>query len=346
MTTLHRFSPRFLSAQVDELSKTILIAGGAGFVGSNLSARLIEEGHRVICIDNLETGRLSNITPLLNHERFRFFRHDIVMPFGIAGPVDRIYNLACPASPPKYQLDPIHTFQTSVYGSMNLLEIAEQKKARILLSSTSEVYGDPEISPQREDYRGSVNTVGPRSCYDEGKRASETLFYEMHQTHGVDTRIARIFNTYGPNMDPDDGRVVSNFVTQALSGQPMTVYGDGAQTRSFCYIDDLLEGLVRLMETDTAGSDPINLGNPGEFTILELAHIVADKVGCQVQTEATELPIDDPKQRRPDIGRAQRRLNWAPRIPIEKGLEPTIAYFKEQLAQMGETHHAMRLGEA
>lgn len=254
MTGVRKFSPQF-SAMVNDADqgRCVLVAGGAGFIGSNLCDRLIAQGDRVICIDNLETGRSENIAHLIGHPGFAFFLHDIIEPFQVEGPVDRIYNLACPASPPKYQRDPVHTFKTSVLGALNLLELARLKGARILQSSTSEVYGDPDVHSQSEDYRGLVNTVGPRSCYDEGKRAAETLFHDVHERDRVDIRIARIFNTYGPRMDPEDGRVVSNFVMQALSGLPLTIYGDGQQTRSFCYIDDMLDGLTALMETDTAG---------------------------------------------------------------------------------------------
>lgn len=329
------FRPNFEKLEKGATTKTIVIAGGAGFIGSNLSHRLIAEGNRVICIDNMETGRNENIAGLLTHPNFDFFLHDILEPIQIDGPVDRIYNMACPGSPPKYQRDPIHTFKTSVLGGMNLLELAEEKGARILQSSTSEVYGDPDVSPQKESYRGSVNTVGPRSCYDEGKRGAETLFYEMHERRGVDTRIARIFNTYGPRMDPEDGRVVSNFVMQALMGEDLTIYGDGAQTRSFCYISDLLKGLITLMEgEDPLGtiSSPVNLGNPGEFTILELAETVLNMTGSKSKLVYRDLPVDDPHQRCPDISRAKSILGWEPQVPLKEGLIPTIAYFKGELS--------------
>ncbi|CUH67524.1 dTDP-glucose 4,6-dehydratase [Thalassovita gelatinovora] len=312
----------------------MVIAGGAGFIGSNLSQRLFSEGDRVICVDNLETGRKENIAALLEHPGFAFFLHDIIEPFGIEGPVDRIYNLACPGSPPKYQRDPLHTFKTSIIGGINLLELAEEKDARILQSSTSEVYGDPDISPQPETYRGLVNTVGPRACYDEGKRGVETLFHEMHEREGVDTRIARIFNTYGPNMDPEDGRVVSNFIVQAFTGQDLTIYGDGHQTRSFCYIDDMLDGLTSLMETEVSSGkidDPVNLGNPGEFTVVELAEIVLEMTGSESGISHKDLPQDDPRHRRPDISRAGSMLGWAPRISLREGLTPTIEYFRQEL---------------
>lgn len=319
--------------------KTIIIAGGAGFIGSNLCKRLIEAGERVICIDNLSTGRRENIAGLIAHPNFAFYLHDIVKPFGISGPVHQIYNLACPASPPKYQIDPIHTFKTSIIGAVNLLRVAELKRARILQSSTSEVYGDPEISPQAESYRGQVNTVGPRACYDEGKRATETLFYEMHRQRQIDVRIARIFNTYGPRMDPDDGRVVSNFIVQALQDQALTVYGDGSQTRSFCYIEDMLDGLMALMEADSALStisDPVNLGNPGEFNMLELAQMVREMTDTRADIEFRPLPKDDPHQRRPDIGRAKGLLGWEPHVPLRLGLMATIPYFRAQIEQ-GQT---------
>lgn len=322
------------------LGKTVLVAGGAGFIGSNMIRKLLAHGDRVICLDNMSTGRQENIESLLTHPRFRFVLHDIVKPFSIAWPIDRIYNLACPASPPKYQADPVHTFKTSVIGALNLLDLADQKGARILQSSTSEVYGDPDISPQPETYRGNVNTVGPRACYDEGKRAAETLFYEMHRNKAVDIRIARIFNTYGPRMDPDDGRVVSNFIVQALTGAPLTIYGDGEQTRSFCYVDDMADGLMALMETEHAGQtiyDPVNLGNNGEFTMLSLAEKVLALTGAHSPIVHRPLPQDDPLQRRPNLARAFNLLGWAPKVPLEDGLKPTIRYFRSELrrAQKG-----------
>jgi UDP-glucuronate decarboxylase len=309
--------------------KYILITGGAGFVGSHLCDALIARGHHVLCIDNLQTGRMANIAHLSGHPRFRFRSHDIVAPLAVEGPLDEIYNLACAASPPLYQKDPIHTFKTCVYGSMNLLDLAKAKGARILQSSTSEVYGDPEISPQPETYRGAVNTVGPRACYDEGKRAGETLFWEFGQHQGVQTRIARIFNTYGPRMHPDDGRVVSNFIVQALRGDDITIYGDGTQTRSFCYIDDLVDGLMRLMASDEAM--PVNLGNPGEFTMIELARMVLRQTGAVAALVRRPLPHDDPRQRKPDIRRAQNLLGWAPTVPLEQGLALTITHFAAEL---------------
>jgi UDP-glucuronate decarboxylase len=311
------------------IQRTVLVAGGAGFLGSALSKRLLSEGHRVICADNLLTGDMANIHGLHANADFQFIRHDIIKPLHIDGPVDEIYNLACAASPPRYQIDPIHTFRTCVDGTLNLLQLAEAKGARILQSSTSEVYGDPEIPLQDETYRGHVNTCGPRACYDEGKRAGETLFWEFGAHRGVETRIARIFNTYGPNMHPDDGRVVSNFIVQALRHQPLTIYGDGSQTRSFCYVDDLVEGLLRLMAS--AEKMPVNLGNPGEFTMLSLAQLVLEKTGSHQPLTFQPLPQDDPRQRRPDITRAQRILGWAPTIALDQGLDRTIAWFAQKL---------------
>ena len=334
MTTEQVFCPAFAKTDIFNTPMTVVVAGGAGFIGSNLCDRLVADGMNVICVDNLETGRRSNIAHLFARPNFRFYLHDVVTPFHIDGPVHRIYNLACPGSPPKYQRDPIHTFKTSIFGGINLLELAQAKSARILQSSTSEVYGDPEVSPQREDYRGLVNTIGPRACYDEGKRGAETLFHEMHDRNGVDSRIARIFNTYGPGMDPEDGRVVSNFITQACMGADLTVYGDGHQTRSFCYIDDMLDALMALMEADdTSGTinDPVNLGNPGEFTMLELADLVLDLTGSSSRLVFHDLPVDDPRQRRPDISRAKTLLGWSPRVSLKDGLGPTIAYFRSEL---------------
>ncbi|MGO4854114.1 UDP-glucuronic acid decarboxylase family protein [Phaeovulum sp. W22_SRMD_FR3] len=318
--------------------RRILVAGGSGFVGSHLCDALIEKGHRVICVDNLETGRIENIEHLLGHPNFSFRSHDVTLPLRIPGVLHEIYNLACPASPPKYQIDPVRTFRTSVIGAINLLNIAREKSARILQASTSEVYGDPEISPQPENYRGSVNTYGPRACYDEGKRAAETLFHDYAECHGVDTRIARIFNTYGPRMCADDGRVVSNFVVQALSGSDMTIYGTGQQTRSFCYVDDLVAGLQALMASPSECAAPVNLGNPGEFTMLELVKLVLEKTGSRSSLVYCDLPVDDPRQRRPDITRAQNWLGWSPRVSLREGLEHTIAYFATELSQGGLAH--------
>lgn len=310
-------------------AKTILVAGGAGFVGSHLCERLVRTGHHLIALDNLLTGRRSNLAELQHNPQFRFIEADIVDPLQFDGPIDEIYNLACAASPDLYQADPIHTFRTCVVGSLNLLDLAKQKGARILLASTSEVYGDPEISPQPESYRGNVNTVGPRACYDEGKRSAETLFWEFGAHQGVETRIARIFNTYGPRMSPDDGRVVSNFVVQALTGADITLYGDGQQTRSFGYVDDLVEGLIRLMASDV--TEPVNLGNPGEFTIIELAEIVLAKTGSRSRMIFRPLPKDDPKQRKPDITRARMCLDWLPKIALSEGLDLTIEHFRREL---------------
>jgi UDP-glucuronate decarboxylase len=325
-------SPRIMQLppkQAGNQRKFIIVAGGAGFVGSNLTRRLLDLGHSVLCVDNLLTGDMANVAELTNRPGFRFRRHDIIKPLRVEGPVDEIYNLACPASPPRYQKDPIHTFRTCVDGTLNLLNLAEAKGARILQSSTSEVYGDPEISLQHEGYRGSVNTCGPRACYDEGKRAGETLFWEYGAHRGVETRIARIFNTYGPRMHPDDGRVVSNFIVQALRGEALTVYGGGTQTRSFCYVDDLVEGLMRLMASSE--KMPVNLGNPGEFTMLELAEKVLIKLGSDLPITFMPLPQDDPRQRRPDISRAAELLGWAPTLSLDHGLDKTIAWFAQRL---------------
>jgi UDP-glucuronate decarboxylase len=321
-------------------TKVVLVAGGAGFLGSALCARLVDAGHSVICVDNLMTGNRDNIAGFARNPRFRFLHHDVIAPLALSGPIDEIYNLACPASPPRYQINPIHTLRTCVEGSLRLLELAEMKGARILLTSTSEVYGDPEIALQSEAYRGNVNTVGPRACYDEGKRAAETLFWEYGAHRGVETRIARIFNTYGPQMNPDDGRVVSNLIVQALRGEPLTIYGTGSQTRSFCYVDDMVEGLVRLMASDD--KMPVNLGNPGEFTVLELARKVLDKVGTNTQIRFRPLPQDDPRQRRPDITRARRLLGWAPTVPLDRGLDLTVAWFSRRLGLVGQSSEPVR----
>lgn len=306
----------------------ILVTGGAGFLGSHLCDRLIGQGHDVICLDNFFTGRKENIAGLLEHPRFELIRHDVIDPFKFE--VDRIYNLACPASPPHYQYNPIKTTKTSVMGAINCLGLAKRVKARVFQASTSEVYGDPTVHPQPESYWGNVNPIGPRSCYDEGKRCAETLFFDYHRENGVDIRVVRIFNTYGPRMNPDDGRVVSNFIVQALRGEDITVYGDGSQTRSFCYVDDLIEGFIRLMEqTGTVG--PVNLGNPGEFTMLELARLVLQKVGGPSKIVHQALPADDPRQRQPDIALARKVLAWEPTVPLEEGLEKTIEYFRGEV---------------
>jgi UDP-glucuronate decarboxylase len=306
----------------------ILITGGAGFIGSHLCERLLAEGHEVICLDNFFTGRRQNVLHLLDHPRFELLRHDVIGPILLE--VDQIYNLACPASPVHYQFNPIKTVKTNVMGTINMLGLAKRVHARILQASTSEVYGDPQVHPQTEDYWGNVNPIGLRSCYDEGKRVAETLMMDYHRQSGVDTRIARIFNTYGPRMLEDDGRVVSNFIVQALRGEALTVYGTGEQTRSFCYVDDLVEGLVRLMNKEGA-HEPVNLGNPGEFTIRELAEEVARRCGTKMEMRYCPLPQDDPKQRKPDIRRAEELLGWRPKISLSEGLEPTVAYFAAQL---------------
>lgn len=318
----------------------VLVTGGAGFLGGHLCDRLVAEGHVVICLDNLLTGRMANIQHLMDNPRFSFVWHDIILPLPHLGPLDHIYNLACAASPKKYQADPIHTFKTNVLGAINLLELAAQTNACILQSSTSEVYGDPTVSPQPESYHGNVNTVGPRSCYDEGKRAVETLFHDFHETQGVRTRIARIFNTYGPGMCPSDGRVISNFVVQALAGSDITVYGDGCQTRSFCFISDLLDGLTALMAAPDDLCMPINLGNPVEFTMNELAQTVREQVGSRSRIRHLDLPVDDPKQRKPDIAAAQALLGWSPKVSLAAGLGNTIPYFA-QAAQLAATQTLM-----
>ena len=305
----------------------ILVTGGAGFLGSHLCDRLLADGHEVVCLDNLFTGQKRTIAHLLNNPRFEFVRHDVIDPFKFE--VDQIYNLACPASPPHYQFNPIKTTKTSVMGAINCLGLAKRVKARVFQASTSEVYGDPQVHPQPEGYWGHVNPVGRRSCYDEGKRCAETLFFDYHRENKVDIRVVRIFNTYGPRMHPNDGRVVSNFIVQALRGEDLTVSGDGSQTRSFCYVDDLIEGFVRFMaQTDTVG--PLNLGNPGEFTMLELAELTLKLVGGRSRIVHKPLPADDPRQRQPDISLARRTLGWEPRVPLEEGLRRTIAYFRDQ----------------
>jgi UDP-glucuronate decarboxylase len=310
--------------------KSILVTGGAGFLGSHLCDRLLEAGHEVICLDNFFTGTKRNIEHLLGNVRFELVRHDVTFPLYVE--VDEIYNLACPASPIHYQHDPVQTTKTSVHGAINMLGLAKRLRCTILQASTSEVYGDPSVHPQREEYWGNVNPIGPRSCYDEGKRCAETLFFDYHRQHRLDIKVARIFNTYGPRMHPNDGRVVSNFVIQALRGEPITLYGDGSQTRSFCYVDDLVEGLIRLMETKSGFTGPVNLGNEGEFTIRHLADTIVQMVGSRSRLEFRPLPQDDPKQRRPNIELARRELAWEPRVPLEKGLRSTIAYFERLLS--------------
>jgi UDP-glucuronate decarboxylase len=307
--------------------KRVLVTGGAGFLGSHLCERLISEGHEVICVDNFYTGTKRNIAHLLSDPNFELLRHDITLPLYVE--IDQIYNLACPASPVHYQFDPVQTTKTCVHGAINMLGLAKRTKARILQASTSEVYGDPEIHPQPEAYRGAVNSTGIRACYDEGKRCAETLFFDYQRQHGVDIRVARIFNTYGPRMHPNDGRVVSNFVVQALEGRPLTIFGDGSQTRAFCYVDDLVDGLVRLMNVEGAGSsEPVNLGNPVEMSIRALAECVIQLTGSASAIEGRELPADDPVQRCPDIARARRLLSWEPVVGLKDGLRRTIAYFR------------------
>ncbi|MDO5553644.1 MAG: SDR family oxidoreductase [Planctomycetia bacterium] len=306
--------------------KRILVSGGAGFLGSHLCDRLVAAGHDVICVDNFFTSQKTNIDSLLGKKNFELVRHDITLPLYLE--VDEVYNLACPAAPGHYQYNPIKTMKTSVLGAINLLGLAKRCHAKILQASTSEVYGDPEVHPQREDYRGAVNTIGPRSCYDEGKRAAETLFSDYHRMHHVDIRIARIFNTYGPRMHPYDGRVVSNFIRQSLQGEPITIFGDGSQTRSFCYYSDLVEGLIRLMDSEQPFSGPVNLGNPGEFTILQLARAVQKILGQKENFLFRELPLDDPTRRKPDITRAKELLGWVPHVDLWEGLAKTISWFK------------------
>ncbi|MFL6836051.1 MAG: UDP-glucuronic acid decarboxylase family protein [Bradyrhizobium sp.] len=308
-----------------------VVTGGAGFIGSHLCDRLIQQGHRVYCVDNLVTGTFANVRPLLNHPDFEFIEHDIRNPLEIAGPVDRIYNLACPASPRHYQRDPIGTLHTCVLGAGHVIELAREKRARALQASTSEVYGDPDIHPQPETYLGNVNPVGPRACYDEGKRAAETIFFDCHRIHRTPIKVARIFNTYGPRMLENDGRIVSNFIVQALKGKPVTIYGDGSQTRSFCYIDDLLAGLQLLMESPVEITGPFNLGNPQEQTVKQIADLIVAQTGSRSTIEYHPLPQDDPKRRRPVISRARDVLGWSPRIPLDEGLRATINYFSLRL---------------
>jgi UDP-glucuronate decarboxylase len=309
--------------------KRVLVTGGAGFLGSHLCERLIADGHDVLCVDNFYTGRRANIAHLLDHANFEVLRHDITFPLYVE--VDEIYNLACPAAPIHYQFDPVATTKVSVHGSINMLGLAKRVKAKILQASTSEVYGDPQVHPQPESYWGHVNPIGLRSCYDEGKRCAETLFFDYHRQHGVRIKVARIFNTYGPRMHINDGRVVSNFIVQALKGEAITIYGEGVQTRSFCYCDDLIEAFVRLMGTSDAVTGPMNLGNPGEFTIRELAEQVIRLTGSKSSLIFKPLPADDPQQRQPDIAFARRELGWEPCIPLQSGLAKTIAYFDELL---------------
>ncbi len=315
-----------------------LVAGGAGFLGSHLCDRLIEQGLEVFCLDNLLSGRFQNIQHLVGNPKFSFIEHDVCDPLPEME-VDEVWNLACPASPPRYQANPVHTMMTSVVGTRNLLDVARTSRARFFQASTSEVYGDPEMHPQHEGYRGCVNTVGPRACYDEGKRAAEALCFDYHRCFGVEIRVVRIFNTYGPRMDPDDGRVVSNFIVKALNGQPLEIYGDGEQTRSFCYVDDLIAGFLAFMRSDTAGTGPINLGNPGEFTIRELAELVLEYGGVDTAINCLPAAPDDPQRRRPDISLAKGELGWEPAIPLHGGLLRTFEYFRTAMAQPARKAH-------
>lgn len=311
------------------LSKRVLVTGGAGFLGSHLCRELVMQGHEVLCVDNFFTGRRANVSHLLGYSNFELMRHDVTFPLYVE--VDEIYNLACPASPVHYQFDPVQTTKTSVQGSINMLGLAKRTGARILLASTSEVYGDPKCHPQTEDYWGNVNPIGLRACYDEGKRCAETLFFDYYRQHGVDIKVVRIFNTYGPHMHPQDGRVVSNFIMQALRGDPITVFGDGSQTRSFCYYEDLVAAMMRTMDTEKGITGPINIGNPNEFTIRELAEKVIVAAGSRSEIVERPLPSDDPKQRCPDISRAIETLGWKPNVQLEEGLPPTIEYFRSLL---------------
>ena len=310
----------------DWQTKRVLVTGGAGFLGSHLCDRLIADGAEVLCVDNFFTGRRSNVAHLLDHPRFELMRHDVTFPLYVE--VDEIYNLACPASPVHYQYDPVQTTKTSVHGAINMLGLAKRTGAKILQASTSEVYGDPAVHPQTEEYWGNVNPIGIRSCYDEGKRCAETLFFDYHRQHKVKIKVARIFNTYGPRMHPNDGRVVSNFIVHSLAGESITIYGDGSQTRSFCFVDDLIDGFIGFMDTPDEITGPINLGNPDEFTIRELAELVLDQAGGESELVEKALPADDPQQRKPDIGVARETLNWEPKVKLAQGLERTVAYFE------------------
>jgi UDP-glucuronate decarboxylase len=318
--------------------KLILVTGGGGFLGSHLCERLLADGHDVICVDNFFTGRKQNIEHLIGHPRFELMRHDVTLPLYVE--VDEIYNLACPASPIHYRHDPVQTTKTSVLGAINMLGLAKRLKCRVFQASTSEVYGDPAVHPQTEDYWGNVNPIGPRACYDEGKRVAETLFFDYHRRHGIEIKVARIFNTYGPRMNSNDGRVVSNFIVHALKGLPITIYGDGAQTRSFCYVDDLIDGFVLLMNSPAALTGPINLGNPGEFSIRALAELVIELTGSKSKVAYLPLPENDPKQRRPDIALARERLKWQPTVNLHEGLRTTIEYFDQLLS--GSAAHTER----
>jgi UDP-glucuronate decarboxylase len=315
------------------LRSRVLIAGGAGFIGSHLCSRLLKAGHEVLCVDNFHTGSRDNVAQFLDRPAFTLRQHDITVPITVE--IDCIYNLACPASPVHYQSDPVRTIKSNVHGTMNLLELAKSRGARYLQASTSEVYGDPTVHPQPESYWGNVNPIGPRSCYDEGKRCAETLCFDYHRQYGLDIRVARIFNTYGPRMQPDDGRVVSNFIVQALAGEPLTLYGDGCQTRSFCYVDDLVTGLVRFMDAEPVCTGPINLGNPRETSMRELAIAIIELTGSRSTIVHRPLPQDDPRQRKPDISLAKKLLDWSPTVPLEDGLSATIRYFRESLPNGG-----------
>ncbi len=315
------------------IQKRVLVTGGAGFIGSHLCARLVEQGNSVLCVDNFFTGTRANIASLLGNPNFELMRHDVTFPLYVE--VDEIYNLACPASPVHYQFDPVQTTKTSVLGAVNMLGLAKRLRIPILQASTSEVYGDPSVHPQFEEYWGNVNPIGPRSCYDEGKRCAETLFFDYHRQHNMAIKVVRIFNTYGPHMHPNDGRVVSNFIVQALRGEDITIYGDGQQTRSFCYVDDLVAGLMAMMATDESITGPVNLGNPGEFTMLELASMIIELTGSKASLQHRPLPQDDPKQRRPDTTKARALLEWEARIPLREGLGQTIEYFREVVAAAG-----------
>jgi UDP-glucuronate decarboxylase len=314
-------------------SKRVLVTGGAGFLGSHLCERLLELGNEVLCVDNFFTGRRGNVAHLISNPLFELMRHDVTFPLYVE--VDEIYNLACPASPIHYQLDPVQTTKTSVHGAINMLGLAKRVRATIFQASTSEVYGDPDVHPQPESYWGNVNPIGPRSCYDEGKRCAETLFFDYHRQHGLKIKVARIFNTYGPRMHPQDGRVVSNFIVQALQGRPITIYGDGSQTRSFCYVSDLIEGFIQLMATDSTITGPMNLGNPREFTVRQLADTIRDVIGNDVPIVHMPLPTDDPKQRQPDLAYARKTLSWEPKVQLKQGIEATVRYFEKVLSLSG-----------
>lgn len=326
------------------MQKRILVTGGAGFIGSHLCARLIEAGHSVLCVDNFFTGTRANIAGLLGNPNFELLRHDITFPLYVE--VDEIYNLACPASPVHYQFDPVQTTKTSVLGAVNMLGLAKRLRIPILQASTSEVYGDPSVHPQPESYWGNVNPIGPRSCYDEGKRCAETLFFDYHRQHQIPIKVIRIFNTYGPHMHPNDGRVVSNFIVQALRGEDITIYGDGQQTRSFCYVDDLVAGMMAMMATDDHVTGPVNLGNPGEFTMLQLAELVVELTGSASQICHRPLPVDDPKQRKPNTDQARALLDWEAEVPLREGLRQTIDYFARTLGDAEAGGVSRRLSEA